>query len=214
MYEAIFRVDEPSSPIPTAGRDVRVDLWCTDHCDLVRAVGGDADEALADVAAAVGIADRIVAGEEHVAITETCLASERPDNLERYVGRHGCLLLSPLRYADGNRICRLLALQSDALRDVYRDLVADGYTVEVESKRTVETVASDRPLLDPGGLVPELTARQRETIELAIAGGYYEIPREISTADIADHVGVERRTAEDHLRRAERKLIDAIATYL
>lgn len=214
MYEARFRVGDASAAIPTAGRDARVDLWCTDHCDLVRAVGTDAAAVLEDVADTVGIADRLVDGDEHVAITDACLASQRPDDIDRYVGRHGCLVLPPLRYGDGDRICRILALQSDALRDVYRDLVADGHRVTVESKRGVDSVASDRPLLDPGGLVPDLTARQREVLSLALEGGYYEIPREISTAEIASRVGVERRTAEDHLRRAERKVLEAVAAYL
>ena len=213
MYEATFRVGDAAAAIPTAGRDARVDLWCNDHCDLVRAVGTDADAVLDDVAATVGIADRISAGDERVAITDACLASQRPDNVERYVGRHGCLVLPPLRYSDGDRLCRVLALQADALRDVYRDLVAD-HQVTVESKRGVDSVTGDRPLLDPGGVVPDLTARQREVLTLALEDGYYEIPRETSTAEIAATVGIERRTAEDHLRRAERKLLEAVSRYL
>jgi len=34
------------------------------------------------------------------------------------------------------------------------------------------------------------------------------------TTAVADELGVQRRTAEDHLRRAERKLVDAVVPYL
>lgn len=214
MYEATFRVGDAAQPVPTADRDVRVELWCNDHCDLVRAVGPDADAALDEVAATVGIADRLADGEERVAVTDGCLAAERTDNVERYVGRHGCLLMPPLRYADGDRVLRVLALDGDALSRVYRDLLDDGHEVTVESKRGVDAVARGGPVLDPGGLVPELTARQRETLTTAIAEGYYEIPRGTTTAEIAAAVGVERRTAEEHLRRAERKVVEALAAYL
>ncbi|WP_135821578.1 helix-turn-helix domain-containing protein [Halostella litorea] len=214
MYEATFRVGDTEQPIPTAGREVRVDLWCNDHCDLVRAVGDDADAALADVAATVGVADRVRDGGEHVAVTEECLAARRSDNVERYVGRHGCLLLPPLRYADGERVSRVLALSGDALGRVYRDLVDDGHEVAVESKRGVDAVTGEGPLLDPGGVVPQLTARQREVLLTAVEGGYYDLPRETTTAAVAESVGVERRTAEDHLRRAERKVVEAFAGYL
>ena len=214
MYEATFRVGDAAQPIPTAGREVRVDLWCNDHCDLVRAVGDDADAVLADIAATVGVADRVRDGDEYVAVTDGCLAAQRSDNVERYVGRHGCLLLPPLRYADGERISRVLALSGDALSRVYRDLVADDHDVAVESKREVNTVPGDGPLLDPCGVVPQLTARQREVLLTAVEGGYYEIPRGTTTAAVAAAVGVERRTAEDHLRRAERKVIEAFASDL
>jgi predicted DNA binding protein len=214
MYEATIHVGDSDQPVPTAGRDVRVDLWCNDHCDLVRAVGSDADVVLEEIAEGVGIADRIEQGDERVAITEGCLAAERTDNVERYVAEHGCLLLPPLQYVDDDRVCRVLALDSTALRDVYRDLIADDHDVTVVSKRGVTTVTGDRPLLDPGGLVPDLTGRQREVVLTAIENGYYEIPRGISTEAIAEKVGVGRRTAENHLRRAEQKLVTALRSYL
>lgn len=214
MFETTFRIGNGGEPIPTAGRAVRVDLWCNDHCDLVRAVGDDAPAVVADIDATIGVADRIVDGEEHVVVTDGCLATHRSDNVERYVGSHGCLLLPPLQYTDGQRVCRILSLDAGALSDLYAELLDDGYDVTVQSKRSVESVRSDAPVLDPAGLVPELTARQREVLLAAIERGYYEIPRETTTAELADSVGVERRTVEDHLRRAERKIVEAVHEYL
>ena len=214
MYEATLRVGDASRLVPTAGRDVRVDLWCNDHSDLVHAVGGDAEAVMADVADSIGIADGLVDGDEHVAVTEGCLAARREDNVEAYVGRHGCLLLPPLRYVGGERVCRVLSLSGGALADVYHDLIADGLDVTVDSKRRIDAVATGGPALDPAGIVPDLTARQREALSTAVDGGYYRIPREITTAEIGETIGVERRTAEDHLRRAERKVIEAVADYV
>lgn len=214
MYEAILRVGDPNAPVSTDDHDVRVELWCNERCDLVRLVGSDAGAAAAEVADAVGIAERARQGDELVVVTDRCLAVHRPNNVERYVGRYGCLLLPPLRYDGGDRVCRLLALDPGALRDVYRDLLDDSYAVSVESKRSVDAVTGGEPLLDPEGLVPDLTARQREVLLTAIEEGYYEIPRGITTDGLATTVGVERRTAEDHLRRAERKLVEAMAVYL
>ncbi|SNR37196.1 helix-turn-helix domain-containing protein [Halorubrum vacuolatum] len=214
MYEAMLRVGDASQLIPTAGRDVRVDLWCNDHSDLVQAIGEDSAAVLADVAESVGIADSLVDGDERVAVTEGCLAARRDDNIEAYVGRHGCLLLPPLRYVGGERVCRVLSLSGDALSAVYRDLLADDHSVTVDSKRRIDAVATGGPTLDPAGIVPDLTVRQREALLAAVEGGYYRIPREITTAEIGAALGVERRTAEDHLRRAERKVIETIAEYV
>lgn len=214
MYEAMLRVGDASQLIPTAGRDVQVDLWCNDHSDLVYAVGEDSEAVLADVAESIGIADSPVDGDERVAVTEGCLAVRRDDNVETHVGRHGCLLLPPLRYVGGERVCRVLSLSGAALFDVYRDLPADGHSVTVDSKRRIDSVATGGPTLDPAGIAPDLTARQRAAVLTAVKGGYYRIPREITTAEIGASLGVVRRTAEDHLRRAERKVVEAFAEYI
>jgi predicted DNA binding protein len=214
MYEMSFHLGDAGGPISTTDRDVRVELWCNDHCDLVRAVGGDAGDVLAVVDSAIGVADRMVDGGEHVAVTDGCLAAHRPDDIEAYVGAHGCLLLPPLRYADGERVCRVLALDAGALRELYRDLLEDGHDVAIQSKRRLNSTTGAAPLLDPSGVAPDLTARQREVLLTAVEAGYYELPRESTTEEIADGVGIGRRTAEDHLRRAERKLVEALVEYL
>lgn len=214
MYEATFRIRGGDQPIPTAGLDVRVDLWCNDHADLIRAGGQDASAVIAEIDEFAGVADRMSDGDEHLAVTEDCLASGLSDNIEQYLGRHDCLLLPPLRYAEGERICRVLAFDGGALSDLYRDLLDDGQDVRVGSKRRIRSVSGDTPMLDPAGLVPDFTARQRDVLQAAIERGYYEIPRETTTAEVARAVGVERRTAEDHLRRAERKLVATLSEFV
>ena len=37
--------------------------------------------------------------------------------------------------------------------------------------------------------------------------GYYEVPREVSTADVAAELGVDASTVTEHLQRAEHNLL-------
>lgn len=53
-----------------------------------------------------------------------------------------------------------------------------------------------------------LTDRQREVIETAHELGYYEVPREASTQDIAETLDLDPSTVTEHLQRAERHLIN------
>jgi len=55
-----------------------------------------------------------------------------------------------------------------------------------------------------------LTDRQREVFDLALAAGYYEVPRESTQADLAEELGCSPATVADHLRRIEHNLIGAI----
>ena len=55
--------------------------------------------------------------------------------------------------------------------------------------------------------IDELTDRQREVIQTAYDKGYYEVPREVTTGDIAAELGIDSSTVAEHLQRAERNLL-------
>lgn len=213
MHQATFRLAGGGAyAAATADTDVRMTLWCNDHCDLL-AVRDDLDGVVVDaIAAEVGTHERVTDGGRTVAITEECLRGQQ-DTVEGHLARHSCLLVPPLRYAEGAKFCRVVGLDEADLAAVYRDFAEDG-TVTVESKRRVETPPVERPLLTVADVLPSLSPRQRETLRLAHERGYYQVPRDVTTAELADELGVERRTAEEHLRRAENKLVDATVEYL
>lgn len=212
MYEATLSI-EPGGPYgePTAGTDVAVEAWCHDHCDLLE-VRRDGDGAVVDaIADHVGVREYVADGRT-VLITEACLKEQEP-TIEGALHRHDCLLVAPLRYEDGAKFCRVLATEAQDLGALYRDLLDEG-TVSVVSKREVSEPSLSHPVLDLESVLPSFSPRQRETLLAAHEAGYYEIPRGTTTAELADQLGVQRRTAEDHLRRAENKLVDAMIEYL
>ena len=53
----------------------------------------------------------------------------------------------------------------------------------------------------------ELTSRQREVVRTAYDMGYYEVPREATTNDVASELDVDPSTVAEHLQRAERNLL-------
>ena len=52
-----------------------------------------------------------------------------------------------------------------------------------------------------------LTDRQLEILQTAYDMGFYEVPREASTEDIADELDLDGGTVSEHLQRAERNLL-------
>jgi DNA-binding CsgD family transcriptional regulator len=59
-------------------------------------------------------------------------------------------------------------------------------------------------------LLSKLTTRQRQMLLTAYALGYYDVPRRISSDELSRHLGVDKSTVVEHLRKAERKLIGGI----
>ncbi|MFB6207683.1 MAG: helix-turn-helix domain-containing protein [Haloglomus sp.] len=55
-----------------------------------------------------------------------------------------------------------------------------------------------------------LTDRQREVIQTAYEMGYYEVPRDVATGDIAAALDLDSSTVSEHLQRAERNILGEI----
>lgn len=53
----------------------------------------------------------------------------------------------------------------------------------------------------------ELTDRQREVIQTAYDMGFYEVPREASTEEVAAELELDPSTVAEHLQRAERNVL-------
>ena len=47
-----------------------------------------------------------------------------------------------------------------------------------------------------------VTQLQRDTLMRAVQGGYYSIPRQMSTQDLADEFGISDQAVTERLRRA------------
>jgi DNA-binding CsgD family transcriptional regulator len=52
-----------------------------------------------------------------------------------------------------------------------------------------------------------LTERQREIVHTAYEMGFYEVPREVSTDEVAAELDLDASTVAEHLQRAERNLL-------
>jgi len=57
------------------------------------------------------------------------------------------------------------------------------------------------------GINPNLTQKQKESLEIAIKQGYYSYPREIELEKLAKMKNISYSTYQAHLRKAEQKLI-------
>lgn len=117
---------------------------------------------------------------------------------------HGFVHSAPIRIEDGRETWQVCfagerAALEDALDRVRRDAGAE---VSVES---VTTAAADRSEWDRR--LETLTPAQHQAFEHAREAGYYRWPREASTRELADGIGVSKTTLLEHLRKAEAKLL-------
>ena len=86
----------------------------------------------------------------------------------------------------------------DAIRAMLRNFEAAGVVPDLHRLGDYE-----------GEVAPldALTDRQLEILQTAYEMGFYEVPREASTEDVADELDLDGGTVAEHLQRAERNLL-------
>jgi predicted DNA binding protein len=214
MFEARFRIRGDSTyATATAGTETTVELWCNDHCDLLYVDGDPPVELLNRIRDQVGMDETLSSEGETLIVTGDCLKKHEQNHIEKYLAKHNCLLLPPLAYTDGYKLCRVLALSSTNLTEFYREITED-FNVTLDTKRSIDEPPNNQSTEVFETEIASLSARQREALLLATEEGYYEIPRNVTTETLAGALGINRRTFEDHLRRAENKIIGNVANYL
>ena len=153
----------------------------------------------------------IQAGEYADEYYETLAGSDHAEHVER-LGDDAILVTKPScgaspavqqnngvlrrqnRIGRRGRVYNVLAFQHEDLTNIIREFRSYG-TVTVES------------LTEFPGSEPDLTDRQREVVETALESGYFEWPRETSSEELAEKLGITRGTCLEHLRKAESKLL-------
>ena len=117
---------------------------------------------------------------------------------------HGFVHSAPIRIEAGRETWQVcFAAERTALDDALDRVREDaGAEVSVESVTTagVDHSEWDRRL-------GTLTPAQREAFEHAREAGYYRWPREASTRELAEGLGISKTTLLEHLRKAEAKFL-------
>lgn len=118
--------------------------------------------------------------------------------INAYVDHEGSIL-SAKATSDGWQV-RFRFVSRDQF-DAFRDVLAE----EGHSFRLLELVQPDEPRHSVGSLTPT----QREALRAARERGYYSVPRDISTRELAAELDMSHQNLSEVLRRATETLIEA-----
>lgn len=90
------------------------------------------------------------------------------------------------------------------------ETVKEAYSGAEMVRRQQITQVNDDPRPLNRQLIENLTDRQRSALEAAYHAGFFEWPRDASGEDVAESLGVTSPTFHQHLRKAERKMFEAV----
>jgi predicted DNA binding protein len=108
----------------------------------------------------------------------------------------------------------VIAFDEGDIGELLHDLEADR-DIDVLSKTAITEQQIPHSMLAPmDQLFDAMTDRQLAALRLALENGYYEQPRGTSLRDLAAQTAVARSTYEEHLRKAENKLLTNAGEFL
>ncbi len=123
-----------------------------------------------------------------------------------------CLDVPPITFREGWQYFHAVSFDEDRSRRLFRKLTQRGPTELIRKREMPYGILSATPWIE--GLFRDLTPRQVEALLAAHRRGYYASPRKITTERIARALGRSSSTFEEHRRKAENRIIDALAPYL
>ncbi|MFW5939465.1 MAG: helix-turn-helix domain-containing protein [Halolamina sp.] len=217
LYEASIRVKHecPYRKISERYPDLTIREWPLSDCQVLEITTDTTptDELLAEIDDIGTVLHESADDDGYHVVTQSCLCSLEESIVERFE-THNCLYQSPTIYRQGWEHYTVVAFDADDVRDLLADLRADR-EIELLSKTSISATQIPHTMLAPAGdLFDDLTDRQLAALQLALEHGYYEQPRKTSLRELAERTTVARSTFEEHLRKAENKLLTNAGQFL
>ena len=205
------RIDNPIHALTEKYPSLKIWTWCnyiTDIHEIVADNPDDFNDAVNEFKSVYSILNESVISSNVRLITQNCICSEKTtvhDNIQELE----ILNLMPVFAANGYEYYRLIAFKHESIEELFERLDKLGFEVEIQKKVPFNGMVSDN-LITLNSLVSNLTDKQMEAIIAAFTNGYYQTPREVNVSNVAQRMRVPRTTLQEHLNKAENKLISSI----
>lgn len=216
LWEVAMRAsyDYPFIELSRSVPDTPISMWCLWNRELLQVPTRDV-ETIKTVERAIRRSGHVVdqwvdAGAARLFLLEcTC---GRYDSIWNLIEAHQCWDAPPVIFQDGWVNFRVISFQSRNPSDLYAELKKRG-PAELVRKRELSLSALPTSVWT-NVLFGDLTAKQSEALLTAHRFGYYTSPRAVTTEHIAQSLGIGRTTYEEHLRKAENRVVSALIPYL
>ncbi|RBI58602.1 XRE family transcriptional regulator [halophilic archaeon] len=217
LYEASFRVKHecPYREISERHPDLTIREWYLSDCQVIEITAPESptDELLDEIDHLGTILHKSIDDSGLHVVTQSCLCSLEDSIIERFE-EYDCLYQPPTIHRQGWEHYTVIAFDESDVQALLHDLEADR-DIEVLSKTAITEQQIPHSMLAPvDQLFEDVTERQLAALRLALESGYYEQPRKTSLRELADQTAVARSTYEEHLRKAENKLLTNAGQFL
>lgn len=146
-------------------------------------------------------------------VAQSCKCPIEKSIIKRFQN-HNCVYTPPTIYRQGWEHYTAIGFDEGDIHDLLQ-VLDESRDIDILSKTSIEErQLPHSTLFSVDRLFAGLTDRQLAALRLALDNGYYNQPRGASTKELAEQTNVARATFEEHLRKAENKLITNIEPFI
>ncbi len=136
------------------------------------------------------------------------------DTLVRHIGKLNLLNVFPNVIENGWAYNRLIAFRHEDFEELLRRLEKWGWDYKILRKAPFNGFIASSMTHTADALFSDLTEKQIDAMLTAYRHGYYNLPRDADVQTIAAKEKVPRTTFQEHLKKAENKLVAALVPYM
>jgi hypothetical protein len=217
LWEVSFRAqyDYPFIELSARHPGVPISMWCIWSRELLHVPIRDERE-LATIEKEIRKAGRVIdkwfeAKEARIFMLQ-CTCSTYENSPWNVWQPHQFTDAPPAVYQDGWGYFRVLGFEEQETRGLFRDFNKLGPTELIRKREIPLNFLPSSVWVD--SLFSDLTGKQIDALLKAHRYGYYNSPREVTTESIARSLGLSRSTYEEHLRKAENRIMASLIPYL
>jgi predicted DNA binding protein len=190
--------------------------WCNGEHDIYELFADNEEEYEAAIAELSQLADRIEEScdqrKAHLVI-ETCSCTKE-NSVSKNIQDFNLVHVSPVIYLQGWEYYRVIVFKHEDLQQLLQRLEERGFTYEILRKVPFDGFIASSLTLTADSLFSELTDKQMDALLTAHRNGYYLFPRKSDIQTIAARKRVPRTTFQEHLKKAENKIVASLVPYI
>jgi predicted DNA binding protein len=218
LFEVAFKVthDCPFCDVSRKFPRLKMFSWCNREHDVIELIIDKPDEyssVIDEISKINGMVEK--SSDLHNAhfFVKKCFCREE-NSVTRIIDEFDLLQISPIIYRNGWEYYRVIAFEHKDLKELLRRFEEKGFRFEILRKVDFDGFIASSLTLTADALFSDLTGKQMDALLTAYSNGYYNLPRKANVKDIANKKRVSRTTYQEHLKKAENKLVASLVPYV
>jgi len=149
----------------------------------------------------------------------TCLVTKKSgrtfeNSISMRLEAHNMLCLPPVAYEGGCEYYHAIGFRHGDFRKFIESASEMPAEITIMHKSYLDSTLNASLPISVSGIFRGLTQKQVDALLSSHGMGYFKFPRKKNVQDIAETKGIPRTTFQEHLTKAENKLVNGLVPYL
>ncbi|UCC33244.1 MAG: helix-turn-helix domain-containing protein [Candidatus Bathyarchaeota archaeon] len=221
LYEVALKINIPNSFYTDITRrfpSMSIFIWCNRENDVIEVVVRNPEDYALVIKEIqehpiMGVIEEISDDRRLYLNVHECYCMKQ-DTIVRHIGELDILNIFPNMIENGWSYHRLIVFKHKDLEELLRRFDNWGWVYKILRKVPFDGFIASSLTLSADALFSGLTERQMTALVTAHRHGYYNLPRDSDIQTIAAKEKVPRTTFQEHLKKAENKLVAALIPHM